>query len=72
MDILDNGVMRFSTGKVINTSYHIIGIDPELKIFSGYDDALFLWEEEKLTSAERKELAEHVIALWQQWANLKP
>lgn len=70
MDILDNGRIRFTTGRVIRTSYHIIGIDPELSTFSGYDNEIFFWEEDKLTPAERKELAEYVIALWQKWANL--
>lgn len=50
-----------STGTAIDANSSIVGIDPNLEVFGGYDDARVDLD---LTQAERIELADYMIAKW--------
>ncbi len=70
------GNVTFSSGKVCETNGGIIGIDPSLKVFEGYDGDFFDATRDPedridfgcdLTSAEQIELADYMIGQWQQF-----
>ena len=55
--------IKFSTGTVIDANCRIVGIDDELGTFEGCDGPLECLR--TLTPAERRELADMMIARWQ-------
>jgi hypothetical protein len=76
MKIKGDKVTFESTGVKQYASRGIIGIDPELNISGGYDDTSIsrVWvdsldDTRELSKEERKELATHMINLWQQYAD---
>lgn len=60
-----------STGRVFYANLGIIGINPTLEVSEGYDGGFSVdgdWEgEDKWTAAERAELADFMIDLWQRF-----
>jgi hypothetical protein len=67
---------RLSSGRVIDPGALIVGIDPNLQVWGGYDDNLFVWpdpDEDEYrpcspwTPAERAELADYMIERWQEF-----
>ena len=57
-----------STGKEINANCGILGINKDdgiIRIYDGFDGRAY--GHEKLNKQERRELADYVIALWNQW-----
>ena len=70
----DGDYFIFEDGEKFYASYYL-GIRDDLDIAGGYDQALIEnpkeWAEEDhihLTKERRRELADYVINLWQQWA----
>ncbi len=61
---VDGDDLVFSTGKRLDAHLGIVGINGQLEVFEGYDGGLRC---EKLTEAERAELANHMISLWEKW-----
>lgn len=53
----------FSTGRVICANKGIIGLNPNLETYEGYDAPLFLYGIQ-LDQQERIELADYMISLW--------
>jgi hypothetical protein len=60
------GDLVFSTGKRVYCHANIVGIDDAGETFEGYDGGI---ESDKLTMAERIELADEMIARWQLYKN---
>jgi len=70
----DDTMVFESTGRVIDANRNIVGIDPKMDVYSGYDDVVweagsaeFLgidYDDDRLTRAERAELADYMIGLW--------
>lgn len=63
--------LKLSSGLEIDANRDIIGISGALEVGLGYDE-MFRPEDENyrerpLTAAERAELADHMIALWQRF-----
>lgn len=56
---------ELSSGRRLRAWGHVIGISPSLGPCQGYDDDL--WHA-NFSAEERKELADYVCDLWQQWA----
>lgn len=63
--------ITLSTGKVVDAAFGIIGINEQGEVFEGYDghifsptDAEFLDVDPLLSTVERIELAEVMIARW--------
>lgn len=70
-----DGLQIECTGRKIYPNCFIIGISPDLEIHQGYDGIIELANEEpedKFTPAERKELADYMISLWQEYAQIGP
>ena len=65
---LEGDDLIFSSGKKVYANHGIIGISPELKISEGYDGDI---EDKDFTCAEKLELADYAIKLWQDWAKQK-
>lgn len=64
------------SGGVISPYGGIIGINPELEIFEGYDGDLAVSHAKtggsygcKFTKEERQELADYMISLWAEYKN---
>ena len=73
----DSDIIILSNGREIYANGGIIGINESLEIYGGYDQGIILTDfghdlGPKVTwnKAERKELAEYVISLWQKFAAL--
>lgn len=66
----DDGFTFESTGREFYANNNIIGICPTLSISEGYDGRL--WELEDITEAEREELADYMIQLWQRFKQPTP
>lgn len=60
---MDNHI-TLSTGRVLTPYGGIVGIDPGLTTYYGYDGELFEYEKDP-THQERIELADLMIARWQ-------
>lgn len=60
----ENDKLVFSTGKVVSCYAGVVGIEPGLSAREGYDGYLDLV---RLTRAEKVELADAVIDLWQRY-----
>ena len=54
----------FSTGKRVYAHCGIIGLDSDLNTYEGYDGG---FEDNKLTSEEKLELANYMIAAWNEY-----
>lgn len=53
-----------STGREVYAWANVVGIDPNLEVFSGYDDDVVRPNDNDWTAAEKAELADHMIELW--------
>lgn len=72
MERIDQDHYRFKSGREVYSNNGIIGIDPELNTFEGYDGGLGAWGNE-FTQEERQELALYMIELWTMYGlNLAP
>ena len=60
----EQDTLVFSTGKEIYANHGIVGINPSLGIFEGYDDDLY---PESFTKDEKIELADYMIGLWKKF-----
>ena len=69
--------IELSTGRKIGANCHILGLTAfgNLSLSEGYDgciereDGRLFWEDDnKFTSVERMEIAEHMIQRWRLWA----
>jgi hypothetical protein len=77
MKDVGNG-FELSTGRRLRANGGVLGMSEALRLTSGYDDTLYLepddghcWQAEELgvlTDDERREIADHMIGLWQKWA----
>lgn len=67
----DDAFILKCSGRTICPNRKIIGINPKLETFGGYDDALTDFGP-PLADDERKELAEYMIGLWKKYADAKP
>lgn len=76
MEIKENkNEVHFSSGKILRSHSGVIGINPKLDTYGGYDDCFGdIWDYEteidikvQLTGAERIEIADYMIGLWQQY-----
>lgn len=56
------GRFQFSTGKVVDANGGVIGISSDLDPSEGWDGGTTHWD---LTPAEKVELADYMIWLWQ-------
>lgn len=57
--------LTFSSGRKLCPLYRAIGIQPDtLNPMYGYDGDLGEFQKEKLTSDERRELADFMVELW--------
>lgn len=58
----------FNNGVTVYCNLGIIGINPELELYEGYDGNFCLYNEEfdrrEMQQDEREELADYMIALW--------
>ncbi len=72
--LCDNIVL--STGRNISANHHILGLPAfgKLLLTEGYDgcieneDGQMFWDrDDRLTFAERTEIAEHMIGRWREW-----
>ncbi len=71
MKLAGENIIFETTGRESGGNCGIIGIDTKGEVFGGYDQSLFTeWDSNPLTPAERKELAEHMIGRWQQFATV--
>lgn len=61
--IIEKEKILFSTGRKDAANCSIIGINPELVTYEGYDGCFPCWGNE-LTKEERIELADYMIGLW--------
>lgn len=70
----DNGGYILSNGRRLYAAMGCIGIDESLSVVCGSDDGILVRDagmvnvSEALTPEERREFADYVIALWNQWA----
>ncbi len=55
---------KLSTGKLVLVNCSILGINPNLELYEGYDGGIC---EEQYTLAEKMEIAEYALALWQKY-----
>ena len=60
----DGDEIIFSTGKRVYAHRGIIGLDSALNTYEGYDGG---FEDNKLTSEEKLELANYMIAAWNEY-----
>ena len=61
---IDGDDIIFSTGKRLYANCGIIGIDPDLDVYEGYDGD---FGDDKLTEEEKLELAEYMITVWKSY-----
>jgi len=64
IDDAPNDSFELSTGKRLKSVLHSIGLRAGGEPTTGYDDSLDI---DDLTHAERSELADYMIDLWQKW-----
>jgi len=55
-----------TTGREFYANCHIVGINPALELYEGYDGEVY-WDDLPLTQPEREELADYMIGLWTQF-----
>lgn len=70
----DHDHFTLSTGRKFYANNGIIGLSPHNNgVSEGYDGAVYVDEDEGegWTTAERHELADYMISLWQQWKETK-
>ena len=76
MRLAEDGKLILSSGRECYTNRHILGLRPnDDTVYEGYDGELSWGKSivdgvvlpDDLTVAERAEIADHVIALWQRW-----
>lgn len=73
MQIEDSSDFKLSTGRMVYANDLIIGINPDLRAAGGYDCGLDI--DATWTAAEKIELADYVIGLWEKFkarASAKP
>lgn len=68
---------KLSSGREIYANQYVLGISPhDCGLFGGYDDRLFycansrMIDTEPLTTEEKAEIADYMIALWGQWKKM--
>lgn len=70
---IDCDEITFSSGRTAYAHLGIVGINPQLKLYNGYDGTINwpvpdFWSAEekagKLTADDMRELADHMIELW--------
>ena len=67
--------IKLDSGRSLEPSGGIIGINEELEVFEGYDSPLYSYSEksplrdEKLTNGERQQIANMMIDRWIQFKN---
>lgn len=66
---IEGDYMVFSTGKEAYAYAGVIGLDPVLHVFGGYDDSVYEYNND-LSKAERIELADYMIEQWQKFRAL--
>ncbi len=62
------------SGKIIRANKGIIGINPKLDIYEGYDGTIDIkeaWGNQRLSKEDRQILAKHAIELWEKYASLE-
>jgi hypothetical protein len=70
MKIKDRSFYVFEcSGREVYANRLIIGIDPNLDVYEGYDGEIATSETIPISSAERQELAEYMISRWEQFAD---
>lgn len=70
-----NGDFVLSTGRTLSPNRDIVGLAAfgDLKVTEGYDNEILIWDvdhdndDTDLTVEERIELADHMIARWQEF-----
>ncbi len=72
--IIDEHGVTFSTGKTRYAHGEILGIGPDLRVTYGWDGEFYEpgISSMSLTPAERVELADFMIGLWQQFKDHQP
>lgn len=69
MKIDADGHVTLDSGKyILNTKYSGLSLTPDGQLVSGFDDSYSDSEEERLTSAERLEIATFMVNEWLTWA----
>jgi hypothetical protein len=70
-----NGVYILDSGRTLDANQAIVGINPDLDTYEGYDggfgpdaSAIEYCGEKPLTKDERDEIARFMIDLWTKWA----
>lgn len=65
------GSYTLSNGREIDANCGFIGINSEGELSEGYDGHLCFGDSDrgKLNAAERKEIADFMIALWVEWCD---
>lgn len=61
-DSYDN--FELESGKVLDVNCAIIGINPKLELYAGYDNGI---NEQELSKAEKMEIAHYMIVLWMKY-----
>lgn len=57
-----------SSGRKFDANDGILGMSNAMELTEGYDGRVY--DEREFTPDERKEIADHMIGLWQRWATL--
>lgn len=62
-----------SAGRRLSANCGFLSVNDYGELASGYDELIACREGgEDFTAAERREIAEHQIALWRRWAGMEP
>jgi len=66
--VRNNSGYVLSTGRVIEANQGLLCPMDDGVLAEGYDGTVDSWLAAPLTAEERKEIAEHMISVWQAWA----
>lgn len=67
MKIKNDDIIFKSTSRRSSANHGIIGIAPDLTVFTGYDDG---WFDTDLLKTEKIELADYMIRKWQGYKDI--
>jgi hypothetical protein len=68
MEWLDRDQFKLSSGRVVHANRGLVGINPRLEVSQGYDGNIYIEDDdEPWTPEERAELADAMIARWQEF-----
>ena len=75
MEQIDHNTYRLSTGREVKANCGFIGLNHALSVAEGFDGSIYAlahddWyddDKDRWTPAERAELADYMIALWQRF-----